>query len=384
MTHRHPQMFTESPLMARFSGVIAPSALLAMACLVLSSCGKPERPTPKGPGVQEAAKKKTIADIPKPKVLAGASALTAEQRSVPLATIGKRIITLGDLEDRLQLEPEAIRIQYRTLTARKKFLLKWVQFEVMAEEARRQGLDKDPRVLDAAKQQMVRRLVQQSVLGTISHKSITDADVKAYYDNNQRLYHKPLQVEVRHIVLSDRKRAQTIHDELQAGSQDSPAKLAALWKDYIGRVTEDKASIPYLGTLGMVSKTLPKGATQAEIDRLNAIPMSLREAAIGMETYTLSKVIQSPRGYHILYAVSRSPAVDKPLKQVSRSIRQRLLKRKRDLGRKAFIDNLMTDVKVEYNDDAIRLLPTPKIKRRKPTKRDLKAAPGGDHHGHSH
>ena len=366
--------------------VSSPGALTVAltVALLLVACGKPERPHPKGPGITEAIKAKHVEEVPKPKVVAGESALTEEQRAIPLATIGKRVITLGDLEARLALEPEAIRAQYHTLAKRKEFLLKWVQFEVMAEEARRQGLDKDPVVLDAAKQQMVRRLVQESVLGTISAASITDAEIKAYYDNNQRLYHKPLQVEVRHILLRDEKRAHQIHAELKAGSQGSPAKLSSLWQDYVKRVSEDKASIPFLGTLGLVSATPPVGATPAELARLNSIPQNLRDAALTLETYALSEVLQSPRGYHVMYAVSRSPAVDKPLALVSASIKQRLLKRKRDLGRAALIDKLMTDVKTEYDDDAIRLLPLPTQRRRKPAKGDLQQKPGGAHHSHSH
>lgn len=363
------------------SSLSAASLLLAGA-LALPGCGKPARPHPAGPGIAEEVKKKTIDDVPNPKIMAGASALTPEQRKVPLATIGKRVITLGDLEARLAREPEAIRSQYRTLGARKEFLLKWVQFEVMAEEARKQGLDKDPTVLEATKQQMVRRLVRESVLSKITAKDITDAEIKAYYDNNQRLYHKPLQVEIRHILVRDEKRAHQIHDELKAGTQGSAAKLAALWAEYVKRTSEDKASIPFLGSLGMVSATPPKGATPAELAQLNAIPKNLRDAALKLDTFAISEVLESPRGYHILYAVSRSPAVDKPLKLVKASIRQRLLKRKRDLARKAMIDGFMKDVKVEYDDDAIRLLPVPKQKR--PIKPMKPGSPAGGHAGHGH
>ena len=346
MIRTHHTLFFSLVQRAPRRQTLARSVATLLVGLTLVACGKPDRPMPNGPGIREKAKAKTIDEVPKPKMKAGTSKLTPEQRSIPLATIGKRIITLGDLEARLALEPEPIRAQYRTLATRKEFLLKWVQFEVMAEEARRQGLDKDPEVLEATKQQMVRRLVQQSVLSTISSKSITDAEVKAYYDNNQRLYHKPLQVEIRHILLSDRKRAQQIRDELKAGTQGSPAKLAALWKEYVKRVTEDKGSIPFLGTLGLVSEKPPTGATPAELARLNSIPKNLRDAALKLEVYGLSEVLKSDRGYHILYAVSRSPAVDKPLKLVRRSIKQRLLKRKRDLGRSGMIDNLMAKVKV--------------------------------------
>ena len=191
-------------------------------------------------------------------------------------------------------------------------------------------------------------------------------------------------MEVRHLLLSDKARAERVRKELKAGAGNSPAKLAALWKDYVNRVSEDKASVPFLGTLGMVSETPPKGMTEAELTRLNAIPANLREAAIKLEPYTLSPVLKSDRGWHILYAVSRSPAVDKSLEQVKGSIKRRLLKRKRDLARKSFVEDLMKTAKVEYKDESIRLLPPPKLSRKKPTKADLQVKPGGAHHGHQH
>ncbi|HAN32789.1 MAG TPA: hypothetical protein DCQ06_14440 [Myxococcales bacterium] len=355
---------------------------LVIAAMVVG-CSKPERPNPAGPGIPQNHQPKLLNEIPNTKNLLKDSGLTAEQQSIPLATIGARIITLGELEARLRQQPDAIQAQYRTLNKRKEFLLNWVKFEVLVEEARRQGLDKDPEVVETVKQQMVRRLVRESVLKTITTKDITDAEVQAYYDNNVRLYHKPLQVEVRHLLLKDEARAKRVRKELLAGSMGSAAKLSALWGDYIKRVSEDKASVPFLGTLGMVSETAPKGATAAELARLNSIPQNLRAAALALKPYTLSEALSSDRGWHVMMAVSRSPAVDKSIEQVKGSIKRRLLKRKRNLARKSFVDELMTKSKIDYNDEAIRLLPPPKIKNRKPTKADLNVKTGA-HHGHNH
>ena len=349
--------------------------LIAVACC---SCSKPQRPNPSGPGVREAALTAKVADVPKVETAADNSLLTPEQRSVVIATLANgRTITLGDLEKRLNSEPSVIRQQYATIAKRREYLISWMQLEVLADEARRQGLDKDPEVVESLKPQMVRRYLKEAVFDRVTPESITADEAKQYYDNNLQMYRRPAQVEVRHMLFSDEATAKKVATELRAGAEGSAAKLTAMWQDYVGRVSEDKATVPYLGSLGRVSKTVPEHAAPAEKARLAAIPQEVKEQAFLTEPYTLSSVFKSPAGWHILLPISRLPAVDKPFDDVDRSIRSRLLKRKRDLARSELISSLRTKSKVTINDDAVRLLPVPAPPSQKPRSPAPSAAPPG-------
>lgn len=335
-------------------------AAAVLATLVaLSGCDKPQRKVPAGPGVGEAQLAAQVAQIPEVEDKFEGSLLTPEQRKIVVAEIGPRKITLGQLEARLAGEPAVIRAQYGTIEKRKEYLASWVQFEVLAAEAARQGMAADPKVLETARGQMVRRFLKESIGAQIKAEDITDEEIKAYYAANTGLYKKPEQVELRHLMFANKVVAEKVRTELEAGSEGSAAKLNAMWQEYVGRVSEDQASASHLGSLGLVSLDPPANAAPGEVARLQAIPRPLIEAAMALEPYKLGPLVQTKAGFHIIMITSRSPAVDKKLADVSQAIRSRVLKRKQDERREALLAELRKSANISMKDDAIRLLPPP-------------------------
>lgn len=332
---------------------------LAATLTALWGCDKPQRKMPAGPGVGEAQLAAGVAQLPEVKGELEGSLLTPEQRGIVVAEIGPRKITLGQLEARLAAEPAVIRAQYGTIEKRKEYLASWVQFEVLAAEAARQGMDTDPKVMETARSQMVRRFLKEAVADTVTDEHVTEAELKAYYDANMGLYKKPEQVELRHLMFGDKTLAEKVREELDRGSEGSAAKLNALWQDYVGRVSEDHASASHLGSLGMVSLEPGANASPSEVARLQAIPRPLIEAAMALKPYELGPLVQTEAGYHVIMITSRSPAVDKKLEDVARAIRSRVLKRKRDEKRAEVLAELRKSASISVQDDAIRLLPAP-------------------------
>ena len=331
--------------------------LILPVLLALSACGKPEKPHPAGPGITEKAKEATVEQVPKAQINADDSQLTAQQREVVVARIGDHTITLGEIEARLAREPAVVRSQFGSVQKRKEYLTSLVQFELLAAEAARRGLANDPEVLEAAKQAMIRKFLADTAVDAVKPDAFTDADLKTYYDANPGLYHKPEQVEVSHILVKDAATAERIAKELRAASEGAPAKLVLAWNDYVGRLSLDPSTVPYLGSLGVVSKTPPQGATPEELERLARVPAEVIAAAMGRETFTIGTPVQSPAGWHVLMVTSKSPAVDKAFDDVKDSLRARLVKRERDLRRQKLIDALRAAAKIELNEDALRQLP---------------------------
>lgn len=352
------------------------AALTAVALVGTAGC-KPERPNPAGPGIAPEVAATTIEKVPTPKIDVSKSRLTAEQRSIPVATIGQRTLTLGELEARLAQQPEAVRAQYGTVARRREFLLNWVQFEVLADEAVRRGFDKDSEVVETLRSQMVRRFLEEEVQQGVTPESVTDDEIRAYYDANLRLYSRPASVELRHLQVADAGLAQRLHDEIVAGGEAVPAKILSTWKDYIDRYHEDATTKPQLGSLGVVWESLPPGATPAEVGLHESLPASLREAGSKLGAYEVSPVVKSEHGFHILLAVAKNPKLSVSLDEVKAQIRTRMVKRKRDQARVELINRLQQQAKVEYNDEAIGLLPPPDPKARLPKT-------GGKGDGHDH
>lgn len=331
--------------------------------LLALGCGKPERPAAAGPGVTPDKAAVTVDQVPKISEAQKASALSPEQRKVVVAKIGDREVTLGDLEQRLLAEPPVVQSQFASVQKRKEYLAKLVQFEVMVLEGQRRGLDKDPEVVEAMRQAMVRKYLQTALPDDVDPKSIPEADLKAYYEANPGVFHKPEQAEVSHILLSDKAKAEQVRSEIERGAEGNTAKLVALWNDYVVRVSEDKVTAPYLGALGLVSRALPPGATPAEQERFAALPKALVEAAMALEPFTLGPVVQSDKGFHVVLVTSKSPAVEKSFDDAKESIRARIAKRERDLRRQRLLEDLRAKAKVQIDDDAVRLIPPPKVER---------------------
>jgi len=336
--------------------------LLAFATL-LPACAKPERPHPAGPGAQADKLNPRIEVVPRAAQVAQSSQLSAEQQAVVVARIGDRVLTLGELELRLQQEPPVVRSQFASVQKRKDYLQKLVQFEVLVAEAQRRGLEKDPEVVEAVRQTMVRRYLQGEGKDAVKPESIRDADLKDYYDHNAGLYHKPEQVEVSHMLLATQSEADKIAGELRAASEGNPARLVALWNDYVVRLSLDKATAPYLGSLGLLSREPPQDATPAELARLAAVPKALLDAAFGLAPLTIGPGVATERGFHVLLVTSKSPAVAKTFDEVKDSIRARIVKRDRDLRREKLLADLRAKARIEVNDDAMRLLPAPPVDR---------------------
>lgn len=338
--------------------------VLPLVCLVsLAACAKPERPHPGGPGVPPGKPQPSLEQVPHAVATAKDSLLTPEQRAVVLARIGERSITLGELEARLATESPVVRSQFSSVQKRKEYLQKFVQFEVLVAEAQRLGLDKDPDVVEAARQAMVRRFLQDEVKDDVKPELVSDADLKSYYDANPQIYHKPEQVEVSHILVATKSEADKIAAELRAGSEGNTARMVALWNDYVGRLSLDKVTVPYLGALGLLSLQPVPGATPAELERIAAVPKALIEAALRQQPYEIGTPVQSERGFHVLMVTSKSPAVERGYDEVKETIRARIVKRDRDLRREKLLGDLRAKAKVEINDDAVRLLPAPVVDR---------------------
>ncbi len=330
---------------------------LAPLFLLVVACGKPARPNPAGPGITEKAHKATVEQVPNASVKLDASALTAEQRATVVASIGEHTITLGEIEARLAREPAVVRSQFASPQKRKEYLTSLVQFELLAAEAARRGLANDPEVLEAAKQAMIRKFLADAAVDAVKPESFADADLQTYYDANPGLFHKPEQVDVSHILVKDSATADRLAKELRSASEGASAKLVVAWNDYVGRYSQDQATVPYLGALGLVSKVPPPGATPADLERLARVPAEVVEAAMGRETFTVGSPVQSPQGWHVLMVTSRVPAVDKAFADVKESVRTRLVKRERDLRRQKLVDDLRAAAKIELNEDALRQLP---------------------------
>src|SRR6187551_2975288 len=169
------------------------------------------------------------------------------------------------------------------------------------------------------------RVLTNKIYEAVTKKvTVTDADIKAYYDQNPTQYQQPPSREVRHILVKSEAQAQKLHDQIQSGADF--AKLAQ-------KYTQDTASKADGGKF-----TAFKGRTVEPFD----------EFVFSAETGDLSEPIKTEFGWHIIEVLSAvKPATTTPLDQVEDSIKTTVLQTKQNAAMKAWIAGLQT----KYADD---------------------------------
>ena len=107
-----------------------------------------------------------------------------------IARIGNREITQGDLDFEINRLPPTMRQDIRTRKDKLNFLREYIATELLYNDARRQGLDRDKDVIEGAfqakKQLMVQKLIEKEIAGQLQQPSETD--LETYYKANKDRY----------------------------------------------------------------------------------------------------------------------------------------------------------------------------------------------------
>jgi parvulin-like peptidyl-prolyl isomerase len=159
------------------------------------------------------------------------------------------------------------------------------------------------------------RVLTNKIFEAVTKKvTVSDADIKAYYEKNPTQYQQPASREVRHILVKTEALAQKLHDQIQGGADF--AKLAQ-------KYTQDQASKADGGKF-----TAFKGRTVEPFD----------EFVFSAKTGELSDPIKTEFGWHIIEVLSAvKPATTTPLDQVKDSIKTTVLQTKQNAAMKAWI-----------------------------------------------
>jgi len=115
---------------------------------------------------------------------------TSEKPETPggkvVARIGKREITLGELQEAVSRLPEFAQKEIDSREKRLEFLRQYVGAELLHDSALRKGYDKDPEVLkgleEVKKQLLVQKIFQEEVYSKIE---VSDSDAELYYEAHE-------------------------------------------------------------------------------------------------------------------------------------------------------------------------------------------------------
>jgi peptidyl-prolyl cis-trans isomerase C len=218
-----------------------------------------------------------------------------------LARVGDEVITQKDLDAYLNRLPERKRAQYRDKT-----LNMLIEYKVFSNEARKTGLDKDPKIMEKVEKATNETLARDFVKKDIDTKAEpSQEEIEKFYQEHKEQFVVPEGVLIEQIVARNRKDAEAILEELKKGA--SFEDLAR--KESIAPSSKDG------GRLGW----LYKGMMDPEVEK----------AAFSMEKGKLSDIIETKAGYEIIKLDEKSEKREVKLDEAKPAIRNQLFWKKR-------------------------------------------------------
>jgi peptidyl-prolyl cis-trans isomerase C len=273
--------------------------------------------------------------------------LTTEQAASLLVQVGDKRITLGDFAERLGNQSPYLRARYHSPERRREFLDNMVRFELLATEADKRGFTKSEDVERVRKQAMVQQMMQDLFdKGGIKLGDVSEAEIKAYYDQNTSEFDKPAQVRASHILFKDKASAEKVLKELRLAPTDME-----LFRKLASANNSDATTKDSFGDLRFFSETPDKSGETDEPKR----PQAVRTAA-----FTLAKVgdlygqvVQSEQGFHIVKLTGKREALKRSLEDARRMIQNKLWRLKREQAIDRFVADLRTSANVQENPEVL-------------------------------
>lgn len=251
-------------------------------------------------------------------------AITAPSGAV-VARVGAVVLTAETIRARIEAQGGS-RARYSDPKELRAFVDNQVRFELLANEALRQGLDRDAEVQDAAKRVMVQRLIERRLENPAG---IDDAAVAREYERTISDYKQPERAQVTLLKL---KTVADANAAWRALASDTP--MAELRKKYGVEENRD-LELKYWSAEELTS----------------TYGTDVAKAVFGVANIgEVGPIVKSSLGGFIIFKLTgRRAAFHRPLADVAAGIRQKLAQRERNAVFDAYVDGLrgQTDVTVD-------------------------------------
>jgi len=255
---------------------------------------------------------------------------TAETTLPPetiLSSFNGQTITLGEFNQLWDQIPEDSKLQ---LTKRN-VLDQIISEKLLIQEAKNRGLEQDKDVLEQIKntteQILVQSLIEKEIIGKVK---VDDQEALTYYEENKDNFITKEQVYLYNILVETEEVAKDILEKLKAGG------------DFI-ELAKEKSTGPSAaegGDLGYISK----GDLIPEIENV----------VFALEIGSISDIIKSQYGFHILKVTDKKPEVLKTFEEVKEEITPTLLSTKQKEAFDNLLEELKSQVTIEINEEALK------------------------------
>ncbi|BDG09692.1 peptidylprolyl isomerase [Anaeromyxobacter paludicola] len=261
----------------------------------------------------------------------------APGKSGPVVASGNGVtITAPELKARLDEQSPFIRQRFTSLDRKKEFLQNLVQFELLAGEAQKAGMEKDPDVQYLVKRAMVQKYLQKKFADTEGAKNIPDAELQKFYDEHKDDYQKAAKQRLSVIVVKDGAAAKKTAAALKEQEKKNPLAFANVARE----TSQDDASKATGGDVGYKTKD--------ELEK--AYGKAFADAVAPLKDNDEAGPIETPQGFVIAKVTGHQEEINRPFDQVKAQIASRLWSEKKKKEFDEFTKQLKDKANVKVND----------------------------------
>jgi peptidyl-prolyl cis-trans isomerase C len=276
------------------------------------------------------------------------------------AKVGDSTLFVGDVEKRINSLDDFTRYRYQTAAGKQEYVDGLIRLELLAQEAKRRGYDRDPEFILAMHRELASRLLQDDFVKKTNKRIISASEVEEYYKTHQSEFTKPRKVRVLQLVLSKQETAEQAAAEARQLKPEDEAGFRALMKRFSD-----------------AGDTQPKGRDTLTIDaNTTVLPKAAVDLVLGLKTIgAIAGPIDLGGRFGIFRVLEISEEFVKALSQSETRIRQQISKDAMTREVDALMQTLRERTPVRKFDESIdRMVIKPGLASSPPSNESPRAA----------
>lgn len=241
-----------------------------------------------------------------------------------LAVAAGNEITEKDLNAIISRYPEDRRASFQTEQGKKQLIEQLISFELMNKFGKEIELDKTQEYKDAIEsisKEVITSMAINKVLGDLT---VTDEEVKKYYEDNKEAFSQPATVSAKHILVATEEEAKKAKEEI--ANKELSFEEAA--KKYSTCPSKEQG-----GNLGSFSRGM-------------MVP-EFEEAAFNLEIGVVSEPVKTQFGYHLIVVDEKNEASVKSFDEVKDMVLNQLMQQNQHKK----YDQILKELEVKYGVD---------------------------------
>lgn len=307
-----------------------------LVIILLAGCTASSRKSVKDPAVAQTAPGRASGDI--------------------LARVGERTITVSEFGEKFNTLPPERRQGATSEEQKEKALERLVEITLFALEARAEEIDREESVertiLDIVDSILAREYYNREIL---SRTTVTEDEIKNYYDSHPDEFRDPETVKARHILVG-------VEPDASQEDWDTALKKARDLKKEIDnganfeKLAREKSDDARTKRKGGALRT--GGAFGSGYLTMESMPEGFPDIVFSLKAGEISDPVKSAEGYHIIKVETKRPERIRTLDQVKGTLKRKLTEEKRKALFAQAIERLKKKYNVTMNTD---LLPSVKV-----------------------